>query len=530
MVILNIFLVSACKEPPSIQAQTQNTETKEQEIIKVAEQKFDLQTYDPEYHYKIPITDTPEYHSFIFAYERMREEQLVLLKEYIKNNGISVDITNSESLNREGYKIYGKRDYIGAIRFFREAAYLDPTNVYPHYNLACCLSLLKSQLSKEYGKVTGTNSYNENNDLIKKYKLYFDDKNGISNESFPRTMLYDELYDNLTLTFLLSKEHIQKSQNDSDLIFIRNQERFKNLISNVTTGRINSVYGCWYVNLYQCQVIYFMLDQRLSLKEYKGEYEQIGLYFANTETINAVKYEEDISDFLGYPINFSGGGNKQFSLFDVQDNNLLERACNIILESPAYISIESIQVYTSILPYNMNNEYELILFNDYSSTYRNKTELIKFTHPILIDLEKNSLSQKNISNETIESLLWVAAITNNMNVLKNILESVNNPKVLIDSSSALLFAAKQGNKEAVNLFIEYGADVTITFNFNGYNRSNIGLLRLVLASGNKELFYELYNKYKDILAVTNEQKNNIYQGAVFESKEFKQEIRELLDF
>jgi hypothetical protein len=72
--------------------------------------------------------ETPEYFSFLFRYERIRDEQMPLLEESIQENGLSVDIKNSQPLNRAGYGLYEKKAYAEAVRFFREAAYIDPEN------------------------------------------------------------------------------------------------------------------------------------------------------------------------------------------------------------------------------------------------------------------------------------------------------------------------------------------------------------------------------------------------------------------
>ncbi len=148
----------------------------------------------------------------VFDYNQIRDEQLVLLNDYINTNAISVNTTNSDALNSAGFDVYEKKDYVNAIRFFREAAYLNSDYTFPHYNLACCLSLLLAQS-------------NGNNEAIARYNLY------PSNAASQEQMMEDELYDNLGITFHLSKEHIEKSQSDSDLAFIRSQERFQELLA-----------------------------------------------------------------------------------------------------------------------------------------------------------------------------------------------------------------------------------------------------------------------------------------------------------
>ncbi len=158
----------------------------------------------------------------IFDYYKNRNEQLVLLDKYIEVKGITVNRRSSESLNSAGFAAYEKKEYVDAVRFFREAMFYNATNRYAHYNLACCLSLLLSQ-----------NGDNEN--AIKTYNLY------PSNSASVQTMLYDELYDNLAATFELSETHIEKSQTDSDLLFIRNQERFHNLIKSANEELVSRI-------------------------------------------------------------------------------------------------------------------------------------------------------------------------------------------------------------------------------------------------------------------------------------------------
>jgi hypothetical protein len=58
----------------------------------------------------------------------MRDEQLVLLEGSMVQYGLEVDMGNSRSLNSAGYGLYEKKNYAGAVRFFREAAYVDISN------------------------------------------------------------------------------------------------------------------------------------------------------------------------------------------------------------------------------------------------------------------------------------------------------------------------------------------------------------------------------------------------------------------
>ena len=60
--------------------------------------------------------------------------------------GITFDPVSPVSLNRAGYALYGRRDYLHAALFFRAASAEDPRFLYPHFNLACVLSLSGSFL------------------------------------------------------------------------------------------------------------------------------------------------------------------------------------------------------------------------------------------------------------------------------------------------------------------------------------------------------------------------------------------------
>jgi hypothetical protein len=150
------------------------------------------------------------------------------MKELLKY-GLIVDMASSQSLNRAGYGLYEKKEYAEAARFFREAAYVDISNVYAHYNLACSLSLLKDGLSKKFGRRKDLLGNGEAEALVKTYKLYndiFEFEYGPVNENHAEVMIYDELYDHLTLAVLQSEVYISKSQKDEDLKFVQKQQRF----------------------------------------------------------------------------------------------------------------------------------------------------------------------------------------------------------------------------------------------------------------------------------------------------------------
>jgi hypothetical protein len=65
--------------------------------------------------------------------------EINLLGEKYKN--IPVNSNSAASLNTFGYRLYERKAYTDAATAFRRAIQLDPTYVFPHYNLACMLAL-----------------------------------------------------------------------------------------------------------------------------------------------------------------------------------------------------------------------------------------------------------------------------------------------------------------------------------------------------------------------------------------------------
>jgi hypothetical protein len=214
-------------------------------------------------YYNIPIKETPEYHSFIYRYERMRDEQLFLLGESVTGHGLRVDMENSQSLNRAGYGLYEKQDYAGAVRFFREAAYVDITNVYANYNLACTLSLIRDSIWAD-PKARMDYHHDFNGDYYAvKYNLYEPDDNyfqHVDNDEICR----NEIFEHLTLACLLDKQYLVKAPTDRDLAGIHDTLRFKRLMENLQTGKGVELYGVWYSPQGFMKESYFMLDGSMS--------------------------------------------------------------------------------------------------------------------------------------------------------------------------------------------------------------------------------------------------------------------------
>jgi hypothetical protein len=220
----------------------------------------DLPASDPEAYYRIPIKETPEYHSFIYRYGRMRDEQLPLLEASVKQYGLAVDTASSQSLNRAGYGLYVRKDYANAVRFFREAAYVDPNNVYPHYNLACSLSLLRDSIWADPEKemrydtiIWDKDYYADTYQLYEPDGMYYDQPK--SDE-----ICRQEIFDHLALACLLDRRYPEKAPADRDLAGLRDTLRFKRLMETIRTGSGKDVYGIWYIPGQQFKACYFMLD------------------------------------------------------------------------------------------------------------------------------------------------------------------------------------------------------------------------------------------------------------------------------
>jgi hypothetical protein len=466
-------------------------------------------------YYNIPIKETPEYHSFIYRYERMREEQLALLEESMRQYGLTADIKDSQSLNSAGYGLYEKKKYAEAVRFFREAAYTDITNVYAHYNLACSLSLLKDDLSKKFGRRKDLLGNGEAEALVKTYKLYndiFEFEYGPVNENHAEVMIYDELYDHLTLAVLQSEVYISKSQEDEDLKFVQKQQRFNNLLGNIQTGKLNALYGRWFTNDIWEPVFYCMMDQRICSVFYNNAYLDFYVlsYFENTSLADVDKrdYTPDPSDELGYTI---GSNDSRFTLYDLQGGSLLFTLGENRMEAPAYTAITHTEVYTVSLPYKMHNSYEM--------SWNDTFDLIRFDNPYIGSFVKPKTGEERLSMRTLISLFRMMSIQNNVVGLQNMLEYADNPKELIDHSGAILYAAYGGCEASLRFLLKNNADINVQANIQ---TRNYNFLAFSVGHG---FFYELYDEYKDALAVTSAQKRAITEMALQQSHGLNQGVR-----
>jgi tetratricopeptide (TPR) repeat protein len=100
-------------------------------------------------------------------------------------------------LNNVGYKYYQTKDYANAANYFRQAIKADDTYLYPHYNLACTLSLMLALPTR----ITGLDDYQ-------------------------RDGLVDEAIQNLQKTLQLEPGRKSKIESDSDLVFLRTRAEY----------------------------------------------------------------------------------------------------------------------------------------------------------------------------------------------------------------------------------------------------------------------------------------------------------------
>jgi hypothetical protein len=285
-VMLLMFVLYACgqKQPDGTAPGAEPVQTETPAAME--------QAADPDAYYNIPIKETPEYHSFIYRYERMREEQLPLLEANIGEYGLTVDMKNSQSLNSAGYGLYEKKDYAGAARFFREAAYVDISNVYAHYNLACSLSLLRDSIwADPSAEMDYFNAY-YNYDFFSqdKYNLY---PSPISLYNIPGDELCrDEIYDHLTLAFLQNRTYIETSLIDKDLRGIHNHLRFSRLLQNIQTGGGERIYGVYYAIGTFSKAVFFMLDGRITQIKVNNEADQLFFLipYEHEKNVNVKEY------------------------------------------------------------------------------------------------------------------------------------------------------------------------------------------------------------------------------------------------
>jgi hypothetical protein len=120
---------------------------------------------------------------------------------------LSVDYNSATSVNTFGYHLYEQKAYADAVTAFRRAIQLDPAYAFPHYNLACMLSLLAAD-----GK-----------------------------DVDPGELIY-----HLQCAALLNPRYRTKPQTDTDLDPVRSQAYFRDYLGMLERGRVelsgNGVY------------------------------------------------------------------------------------------------------------------------------------------------------------------------------------------------------------------------------------------------------------------------------------------------
>jgi tetratricopeptide (TPR) repeat protein len=96
--------------------------------------------------WEIFTSDNPVYNMLgEYTYNITVQDVTNIAKEFKKTN---VDYNSAVSLNTFGYGLYEQKKFGEAATVFRRAVQLDPSYAYPHYNLACMLSLLSAEGQK----------------------------------------------------------------------------------------------------------------------------------------------------------------------------------------------------------------------------------------------------------------------------------------------------------------------------------------------------------------------------------------------
>jgi hypothetical protein len=248
----------------------------------------------------------------MYRYERIRDEQLPLLEASMVQYGLTVDMENSQSLNSAGYGLYEKKDYAGAVRFFREAAYVDISNVYAHYNLACSLSLLRDSIWADPKKEMSYDMGIFTDHYAAVYQLYEPDDTYYDQPKSDE-ICRQEIFDHLALACLLDGRYLEKAFADQDLAGLRNTLRFKRLMETISAGAGKEVYGIWYIPGQQFKACYFMLDgsiQGVLPNDRFGTNLYMPLFYDEFKA--RVKISETTGNFTdqitGYEGFYSGGG------------------------------------------------------------------------------------------------------------------------------------------------------------------------------------------------------------------------------
>jgi hypothetical protein len=452
----------------------------------------------------------------------MRDEQLDLLEASIAQNRLNVDMTSSQSLNSAGYGLYERKDYANAIRFFREAAYVDPSNVYPHYNLACSLSLIRDSIWADPGAEMDYH-HNRNYDYYAtRYRLYEPDDNyydHVDNDEICR----NEIFEHLTLACLLDKQYLAKAPTDRDLAGLHNTLRFKRLMENIQSGKGVEVYGVWYSPQGLMKESYFMLDGSMShiLPNDRPYMRFIDFEFYEDEYIN--QFTDEIIQsrsskayafsrlLTGYESFDTNGGASLTNQWDLEKQQLIVYSLLIIRDySKAAMIGEAgtpefdIRYFKNILkirqdslsktPMEQGKEY----INVYTPPYR-----------YVIENDRGSLAAGTYGTETAKTLASLALIHDRSELLDLLIQG----RTDIDLNRLFLLSCLFAKTDLLARLEDgaYGFDVEQLLQKDGTT-----MLNHAAASGNVPFFEMLYAKYHEqvITYLSNEGQREFYNQLV----------------
>jgi hypothetical protein len=444
----------------------------------------------------------PEYHSFIYRYERIRDEQMELLEESVTQYGLKVDMANSQSLNSAGYGLYEKKDYAGAVRFFREAAYADPSNVYPHYNLACTLSLIRDSIwADPDANMDYHHDYNEDY-YATKYSLYEPDDNYFG-QADNDEICRNEIFEHLTLACLLDQKYPGKASDDQDLAGIQSTLRFTRLMENIQTGKGKQLYGIWYNTQGLMKESYFMLDGSMShilpnnrLKTHFADFEfyadeyidKIGDEIIQSRSPRKYKFSQLTTGYEGFD---TGGGDSVTNQWDWEDRWLVVYSLRIIRDySKAVIMYD-----TATSP-----EFDFWYFKDVLKVREDSLSVIPmeegteyiniYRPPYRYVMENNAglLAGEIYDLKTVNTLAALAVIHDRLELLDMLINRYED----IDLNRLFLLSCLYVKSDLFTRLENgaYGFDVDSFLAQDG-----TALINYAAASGNVPLFESIYAKY-----------------------------------
>jgi hypothetical protein len=463
----------------------------------------------------------PEYHSFIYRYERIRDEQLALLEESIGQYAFSVDLKNSRSLNSAGYGLYERQDYANAVRFFREAAYIDPSYVYPHYNLACTLSIIRDSIWAD--PEAGMDYHHDfNGDYYAvKYSLYEPDDNYFD-QADNDEICRNEIFDHLALACLLDKQYPEKAPADRDLAGVHNTLRFRRLMENLRTGNGAGIYGIWYDPENVMKETFFMRDGSIMhiLPNDRPSYESPVAYHNNYRTYHIyqdfiqgrTKKEYRFDDLItGYEGFISDSGGSRTAQWDYKDDQFIIN--NQILEVDYY------KLGIAPGPYRPL-KFDYTYYEDtYFRNYKDSLETKPSASSMSIDADNKYINiyappYRFVLDDDIAPLTkW---LKDHGPETANILAAL---ALIYDRSAILDWLITHEDSVALNrlfllshLYVKPDLITRLENGAYGFNvdnfREKMDLLRYAVVSGNVPLFKMAYAKYyqavKDFLINTDD--------------------------